>query len=204
MKEKFIELVKGKCKDMGLSTKSVDEIIDAFEVKDGMTDEELETLATMASKMAKATQAEVTRKLQDAKAEREKAETALKAELEKLKEGKTKEDKPTDEIPEWAKQIIESQKKQEERNAKEDEAKKALERSNAIKAKIKELQIPTQYAPMLEKAVANEEDFTKALTEFKDTLNKDGLDGEFGGQRGGGSAQLKQEEIDKQLEEWGY
>jgi hypothetical protein len=67
--QKLLQVLIGKCKDMGLSEKSIEEIagIAGNGLKDGSTDEEIEAQANLFMPMAKAMQSEATRWAQAAK-----------------------------------------------------------------------------------------------------------------------------------------
>lgn len=170
MNTKLRKTISELCKDMGLTEKALDELAELGSqgLSDTSTDEDIKKAADLLVPYAKAMQGEITRKTRQHN----------QAGKSNKKKGKTDEgdDDDDDDANEGITAIIQEQlapfKKRmddleaENANLKAEKAKG--ERQALIAAKAKELEIPDYLLKRL--AIADDEDYVKALTEFKQDL----------------------------------
>lgn len=172
------------CKDFGLTDKALDELAEngSQGLKDDSSDEDVKKVADSLVNFARMMQGEITRKTSKSKHEEEKA--ALLKEIEELKKKVSTPNPPeppkTDE-PEWFKSYREQQE-QTIKQLKEEADKFKLEqakrlRTEQINAKAKELGIPSFI--MKNVAIADDADYEKVLSEIKQELVNNSLDGQF-------------------------
>lgn len=174
MNTKLRKTISELCKDMGLTEKALDELAELGSqgLSDTSTDEEIKNAADLLVPYAKLMQGEITRKTrQHNQAGRSK------------KKGKTDEgdDDDDDDANEGIAALIREQLKPlkdeidalkgENANLKAEKAKG--ERNALIAAKAKELGIPDYLLKRI--AIADDEDYEKALSEFKQDLVNNNL-----------------------------
>lgn len=174
MNTKLRKTISELCKDMGLTEKALDELAELGSqgLSDTSTDEEIKNAADLLVPYAKLMQGEITRKTrQHNQAGRSK------------KKGKTDEgdDDDDDDANEGIAALIREQLKPlkdeidalkgESANLKAEKAKG--ERNALIAAKAKELGIPDYLLKRI--AIADDEDYEKALSEFKQDLVNNNL-----------------------------
>jgi len=167
MKTKFKEALLAKSKDMGLSDKAIDDLVElgVNGLGDDATDADIAAKVDSLLPFAKLMQAEVTRK------------TSKKA---KPKDAPSGEDTGKDvrdeggkggadnEVLTLLKQMQTKLTSMEEENARMKAEKQAETRKAQIKAKAKELGIPD--VMMQRFAIGDDEDIEKTLTEYKQSL----------------------------------
>jgi len=166
MKQKFLEILKDKVKDFGLSEKAIDELVEMS--IEGLTAESsVEDFTNNAEKLvpfAKMMQREITRK------------TSKKTIDPKPSEGEGKKgegDGKGDEMPAWAKALQESVDALTKENAELKASAKANERKQAITAKAKELGIPSYLVEKM--AFADDADINAELTDLKQKMVTENL-----------------------------
>lgn len=186
--KKIAELLQDKAKDFGLTAQAIETIATAISegLNDKSTEEEIAKAIERGIQIAKITQGEITRKSQSSNEKHESEKSALLKQIEELKAkvDPNKEDKGKDE-PEWFKSYREQQEqaikqlKEENENFKLEQAKK--QRAEQISEKAKELGIP----PFMMKhfSIADDADYEKILTDMKQELVANSLDGQFGDHR---------------------
>ena len=186
MNEKIKRLMSEKCKDFGLTDKAIDDLakIASEGIDENTSDEEVTKKVDSLVPLAKAMQAEITRKTQKQKPTPKPKE-----------EGKGGEDDEDDDVPNWAKRLqseISELRKENESLKKQDEAKA---RQSSIAAKAKELGIPEFL--MKRVSIADDADFEKELTDYKQELvNAKLMPAESAGERGSSEEQNRQEAED--------
>lgn len=174
-KDDLKALVKGKCKDMGLSQQVLDELVTlAYEgATDETTAEELETRATGVVPYAKAIQAEVTRISQKNKQQPVKPQQPTEPlDTDNDNKGSNGSDdnknKGNDSVPEWAKTL----QKRVDALSKENETLKAEQRTNARREEIaktaKRLNIPDYLMKRI--SIAEDADIEQELKDYKQDL----------------------------------
>lgn len=168
MKAKFLQLVKEKCKDMGLTAKALEELANSIEVTDETTEEELTAKADSLIPIAKIMQGEITRKAQRREKDDEKDA--------KKRDAKNDDDDDKD-MPSWFKvykaeqdKVIKELKDENERMRSE---KSQKERASLISSKAKELGIPENIVKRM--TFAEDADIDKELTEIKQSIVNDTL-----------------------------
>lgn len=180
MKKKFLQFLSEKIKDLGLSEKAVNELVEAgvAGLADDASDEDIKAKANSIVPFAKAMQGEYTRKVQEAKQSQKQSQHG---------EGEGEGSGSDDNIPAWFKAYKQqndeaiSALKEENAALKAAEAKKNREAD--IKAKAKELGIPDFL--MKRFSVADDADFVKELTEYKqDLVTNNLMPAESAGEKG--------------------
>lgn len=175
MNTKLRKTISELCKDMGLTEKALDELAELGSqgLSDTSTDEEIKNAADLLVPYAKAMQGEITRKTRQHN----------QAGKPNKKKGKTDEgdDDDDDDANEGIAALIREQLKPlkdeidtlkgENENLKAEKAKG--ERNALIAAKAKELGIPDYLLKRI--AIADDEDYEKALSEFKQDLVNNNL-----------------------------
>ncbi len=167
---KLKDKVKAKCKDMGLSEKYLDGLIEALgkEIKDDSTDEEVEKVANLIESVAKNAQAEATRWAQN---EKDKKNTE---EEKKTEEKKTEEKSKEDEEPAYFKSFRESLEKRindlEEKEKASAEEKAAAQRTANINAALDKYKIPQAIRKYVGNVPADVEDIDKYIGEAAQTV----------------------------------
>lgn len=185
MNTKLRKSLSELCKDFGLTDKALDELAEngSQGLKDDSSDEDVKKVADSLVNFARMMQGEITRKTSKSKHEEEKS--ALLKQIEELKAklqnpNPTPEPPKTDE-PEWFKSYREQQElafnqlKEENERIKLEQAKRL--RTEQINAKAKELGIPSFI--MKNVAIADDADYEKVLSEIKQELVNNSLDGQF-------------------------
>lgn len=164
MKQKFLEILKDKVKDFGLSEKAIDELVEMG--IEGLTAESSdEDFANNAEKLvpfAKMMQREITRKTSKKTIDPKQSE-----------EGKGEGAGKGDEMPAWAKALQESVDALTKENAELKASAKANERKQAITAKAKELGIPSYLVEKM--AFAEDADINAELTDLKQKMVTENL-----------------------------
>lgn len=181
MNKKLFELLKAKCKDMGLSEKAIEEAatVASDGLKDDSPDSDIEAKANLAASFLKTTQGEATRWAQTAKqkAEDEAKKKASDDEAKKkaddeAKKKKEAEEKAAQDEPAWFKTYKEEQAKKLEALETENKSFKAekskTERSGLIEATAKKLNIPAWR--MKGVVVPDDADPEKFLADIKQDL----------------------------------
>lgn len=187
--KKIAELLQDKAKDFGLTAQAIETIASAISegLNDKSTEEEIAKAIERGIQIAKITQGEITRKSQSSNEKHESEKSALLKQIEELKAKagqQQKGDKGNDE-PEWFKTYREQQEqaikqlKEENENFKLEQAKK--QRAEQISEKAKELGIPSFM--MKHFSIADDADYEKILTDMKQELVANSLDGQFGDHR---------------------
>lgn len=164
MNKKLLQLLQDKSKDFGLTQKFIEGIAEdaSKEIKEDAKDEDIEALANSLALIAKHTQGEVTRKLQEKKPTK-----PNNTETEP-----TPKSEPGNEPPAWFAEYKAAMDKQlkeatSELTALRSERTKA-ERQGKISAKAKELGIPDYLLKRC--SFADDADIDKELTDFKQEL----------------------------------
>jgi len=166
MKQKFLEILKDKVKDFGLSEKAIDELVEMG--IEGLTaessDEDFTNNAEKLVPFAKMMQREITRK------------TSKKTIDPKPSEGEGKKGEGEgkgDEMPAWAKALQESVDALTKENAELKASAKANERKQAITTKAKELGIPSYLVEKM--TFADDADINAELTDLKQKMVTENL-----------------------------
>lgn len=168
MKKKLLTLLTGKCKDMGLTEKALDELVELGSegLSADASDEDIAKKVDSLVPFAKAMQAEITRKTQ------KKQSTAKQSADDGDGGGDGDKKNGSDSVPEWFKSEMKKRDEQIENLVKENENLKANEskksRAEQIAAKAKELKIPGFL--MKNFSIADDADIDKVLTEFAQEL----------------------------------
>lgn len=174
MNTKLRKTISELCKDMGLTEKALDELAELGSqgLTDTSTDEDVKKAADLLVPFAKAMQGEITRKT------RQHNQAAKTKKKSKADEG---DDDDDDDANEGIAALIREQLaplkdeidalKGENANLKAEKAKG--ERNALIAAKAKELGIPDYLLKRI--AIADDEDYEKALSEFKQDLVNNNL-----------------------------
>lgn len=187
MNTKLRKSLSELCKDFGLTDKALDELAEngSQGLKDDSSDEDVKKVADSLVNFARMMQGEITRKTSKSKHEEEKS--ALLKQIEELK-AKLQNPNPTPpppepsaDEPEWFKSYREQQE-QTIKQLKEEADKFKLEqakrlRTEQINVKAKELGIPSFI--MKNVAIADDADYEKVLSEIKQELVNNSLDGQF-------------------------
>lgn len=187
MNEKIKKLMSDKCKDFGLTDKAIEDLakIASEGIDENASDEDVEKKVDSLVPLAKAMQAEITRKTQKTKPTPKPKD-----------EGKGGEEEEDENVPNWAKSIqkeISELRKENESLKKQDEAKA---RQASIAAKAKELGIPEFM--MKRVTIADDADIEQELTSFKQELvNAKLMPAESAGERGSSDDQNR-----KEAEDW--
>ena len=163
MKKKFLSLLTEKCKDMGLTSKALDDLVEMGTegLADDASDEDISKKVDSLVPFAKAMQAEITRKTRK--------DTSKQSAED---DGEGNEGNNGDNEPEWFKNAMKkrdeelAELKRENETLKAEGAKKS--RSEQIAAKAKELGIPDFLMKRFN--MADDADIEKELTEYKQDL----------------------------------
>jgi hypothetical protein len=168
MKKKFLSLLTEKCKDMGLTSKALDELTEMGSegLADDASDEDIQKKVDSLVPFAKAMQAEITRKTRkDTSKQSKKQSTDDNGEGNEGNNGDENE-------PEWFKNAMKKRDEELEKLKQVNETLKAegakKSRSEQIAAKAKELGIPDFL--MKRFSMADDADIEKELTEYKQDL----------------------------------
>ncbi len=167
MKKKFLSLLTEKCKDMGLTSKALDDLVEMGTegLADDASDEDISKKVDSLVPFAKAMQAEITRKTRKDTSKQSKKQSAED-------DGEGNEGNNGDNEPEWFKNAMKkrdeelAELKRENETLKAEGAKKS--RSEQIAAKAKELGIPDFLMKRFN--MADDADIEKELTEYKQDL----------------------------------
>ena len=167
MKKKFLSLLTEKCKDMGLTSKALDDLVEMGTegLADDASDEDISKKVDSLVPFAKAMQAEITRKTRKDTSKQSKKQSTED-------DGEGNEGNNGDNEPEWFKNAMKkrdeelAELKRENETLKAEGAKKS--RSEQIAAKAKELGIPDFL--MKRFSMADDADIEKELTEYKQDL----------------------------------
>ena len=188
MKKKFKQLLNEKVKDMGLSEKAIEELVElgAAGLADGSSDEDVAAKVNSVIPFAKAMQAEFTRKVQEAK----------QSQQQSGKDGKDGEGKQdTDSIQALIDAAMKPHMERlaalenENKNLRASEQKKAREAE--ISAKAKELGIPEFL--MKHVSFSDDADFAKELTDYKQELiNNKLMPADSAGEGGSGTEAMSE------------
>ena len=194
MKKKFLQFLSDKIKDMGLSDKAVNELVElgSAGLSDTSSDEDIKAKVDSIVPFAKAMQGEFTRKVQEAKQSQQNQQQSQnggpngkggegdnasnQAILDQLKAMQQKYDTELASL------------KSENANLKAAEAKKV--RDGEIAAKAKELGIPDFL--MKRFSIADDADYVKELTDYKQELvNNKLMSADDAGERGTAEQAMK-------------
>jgi len=171
MKKKFIKLLSEKCKDMGLTSKALEELseLGSEGLADDASDEDINAKVDLLVPFAKSMQAEITRKTRGQKPKSVKTQSN--------EEGDDEGGNGGDDVPEWFKKQMKSydsrlQALQDENDALKAEKVKTT-RDAEIAAKAKKLGIP-EYL-MKRVSFAEDADIDKELADYKQELVNNNL-----------------------------
>ena len=158
MKKKFRKLLSEKCKDMGLTDKALDDLVEigAEGLADDASDEDIAAKVDSLVPYAKAMQGEITRKTQRPKPQSKKPQSNDEGEDEGGNE---------DEAPEWFKPFQKKLTDLETENAALKAEKAKTTRQAEISAKAKKLGIPDYL--MKRVSFAEDADLDKELADYK-------------------------------------
>lgn len=161
MKKKFRKLLSEKCKDMGLTDKALDDLVEigAEGLADDASDEDIAAKVDSLVPYAKAMQGEITRKTQRPKPQSKKPQSNDEGEDEGGNE---------DEAPEWFKPFQKKLTDLETENAALKAEKAKTTRQSEISAKAKKLGIPDYL--MKRVSFAEDADLDKELADYKQEL----------------------------------
>lgn len=167
MKKKFLSLLTEKCKDMGLTSKALDDLVEMGTegLADDASDEDISKKVDSLVPFAKAMQAEITRTTRKDTSKQSKKQSAED-------DGEGNDGNNGDNEPEWFKNAMKkrdeelAELKRENETLKAEGAKKS--RSEQIAAKAKELGIPDFLMKRFN--MADDADIEKELTEYKQDL----------------------------------
>lgn len=161
MKKKFRKLLSEKCKDMGLTDKALDDLVEigAEGLADDASDEDIAAKVDSLVPYAKAMQGEITRKTQRPKPQSKKPQSNDEGEDEGGNE---------DEAPEWFKPFQKKLTDLETENVALKAEKAKTTRQAEISAKAKKLGIPDYL--MKRVSFAEDADLDKELADYKQEL----------------------------------
>lgn len=168
MKKKFRQLLSDKCKDMGLTEKAIDSLVElgANGLKDDSSDEDVTKAVDFVVPYAKAMQAEITRKTRKPQSNSSQSQGEGEGEGEQNKGGNA-------DAPDWFKPFQEKLTALEQENATLKAEKSKGEREAKIAAKAKSLGIPDYL--MKRYTLAEDADIDKELEAFKQDLVNNNL-----------------------------
>lgn len=168
MKKKFRQLLSDKCKDMGLTEKAIDNLVDlgVDGLKDDASDEDVNKAVDFVVPYAKAMQAEITRKTRKTQSNSSQSTDEGEGEGEQNNGG-------SKEAPDWFKPFQEKLTALEQENATLKAEKSKSEREAKIAAKAKTLGIPDYL--MKRYTLAEDADIDKELEAFKQDLVNNNL-----------------------------
>lgn len=161
MKKKFRKLLSEKCKDMGLTDKALDDLVEigAEGLADDASDEDIAAKVDSLVPYAKAMQGEITRKTQRPKPQSKKPQSNDEGEDEGGND---------DEAPEWFKPFQKKLTDLETENAALKAEKAKTTQQAEISAKAKKLGIPDYL--MKRVSFAEDADLDKELADYKQEL----------------------------------
>lgn len=161
MKKKFRKLLSEKCKDMGLTDKALDDLVEigAEGLADDASDEDIAAKVDSLVPYAKAMQGEITRKTQRPKPQSKKPQSNDEGEDEGGND---------DEAPEWFKPFQKKLTDLETENVALKAEKAKTTRQAEISAKAKKLGIPDYL--MKRVSFAEDADLDKELADYKQEL----------------------------------
>lgn len=161
MKKKFRKLLSEKCKDMGLTGKALDDLVEigAEGLDDDASDEDIAAKVDSLMPYAKAMQGEITRKTRSPKPQSKKTQSNDEGDDEGGND---------DEAPEWFKPFQQKLSALESENATLKAEKAKTTRQAEIAAKAKKLGIPDYL--MKRVSFADDADLDKELEEYKQEL----------------------------------
>lgn len=194
MKKKFLQFLSEKIKDMGLSDKAVNELVElgSAGLSDTSSDEDIKAKVDSIVPFAKAMQGEFTRKVQEAKqSQQNQPQSQYGGQNGKGGEGDNASNQAILDQLKAMQQKYDTELaslKSENANLKAAEAKKV--REGEIAAKAKELGIPDFL--MKRFSIADDADFVKELTEYKQELvNNKLMSADDAGERGTAEQAMK-------------
>ena len=194
MKKKFLQFLSEKIKDMGLSDKAVNELVElgSAGLSDTSSDEDIKAKVDSIVPFAKAMQGEFTRKVQEAKqSQQNQPQSQYGGQNGKGGEGDNASNQAILDQLKAMQQKYDTELaslKSENANLKAAEAKKV--REGEIAAKAKELGIPDFL--MKRFSIADDVDFVKELTEYKQELvNNKLMPADDAGERGTAEQAMK-------------
>lgn len=194
MKKKFLQFLSEKIKDMGLSDKAVNELVElgSAGLSDTSSDEDIRAKVDSVVPFAKAMQGEFTRKVQEAKqSQQNQPQSQYGGQNGKGGEGDNASNQAILDQLKAMQQKYDTELaslKSENANLKAAEAKKV--REGEIAAKAKELGIPDFL--MKRFSIADDADFVKELTEYKQELvNNKLMSADDAGERGTAEQAMK-------------
>lgn len=166
MKKKFRKLLSEKCKDMGLTGKALDDLVEigAEGLDDDASDEDIAAKVDSLMPYAKAMQGEITRKTRSPKPQSKKPQSDSDGDDEGGND---------DEAPEWFKPFQEKLTALETENATLKAEKAKATRQADIAAKAKKLGIPDYL--MKRVSFADDADLDKELADYKQELVNNNL-----------------------------
>lgn len=178
--KKLTEKAKAKCKDMGLSEKYLDGLIEALggKITDDSTDAEIDACVNLIESVAKSSQAEATRWAQSEKDKRKE---------EKKPEETKAEDKPSEDEPAWFKAYREAQEKRihdlEEKEKATAAEKAAADRKAKIDAALAKYKIPEVVREYVGNVPESVEDIDKFIGDAAQKFVTSQLPFESGGEQ---------------------
>ena len=182
MKKKFKQFLSEKVKDMGLTDKAIDELVEAGSagLADNASDDDIKARVDSVVPFAKAMQAEYTRKVQEAK-------QSQQQQSRKEGEGSEGNESGARDIQSLVEAAMKPHMERIAALENENKALKAAETKKAreaqISAKAKELGIPDFLMKHI--SIADDADFVKELTEYKQELvNNKLMPAESAGEQG--------------------
>lgn len=166
MKKKFRKLLSEKCKDMGLTDKALDELVEIGSegLDDDASDEDIAAKVDSLVPYAKAMQGEITRKTRSPKSQSKKPQSKREGE---------DDGEDDDEAPEWFKPFQQKLTALETENATLKAEKAKTTRQAEISAKAKKLGIPDYL--MKRVSFAEDADLDKELADYKQELVNNNL-----------------------------
>lgn len=161
MKKKFRKLLSEKCKDMGLTGKALDDLVElgAEGLDDDATDDDIAAKVDSLVPFAKAMQGEITRKTHSPKPQSKKPQSHSEGD---------DEGGDDDEAPEWFKPFQEKLATLETENASLKAEKAKITRQTEIAEKAKKLGIPDYLVKRV--SFADDADLDKELADYKQEL----------------------------------
>lgn len=210
----ILSMLKTKHSNLGLSEKSMGELADLILAKDGLTSDTLESEVDAIAPFAKLMQKESQRQVQTALANKSKEEE------EKGEEGKeagagsgNDKSKTNEEVPAWAKALVESNNSLKEELTKIKQEKSTTSRKSLYEKELEGLPDAVKTSKLNafnRMAFKDDADFTEfvetektSVVELKESLQAKGA-GQFGssfqkGGNGGGNKQASKDEVDSVL-----
>lgn len=187
MKKKIKDLLAVLCKDMGLTDKAIDELVElgGKSVKDDANEDEIKTAADSLVPFAKLMQGEITRKTR----KNDDKPSAKQSDREGDGEGNDKDER----IPDWFKAQMDAFSSKLDKLQSENDALKSKEaaatRANLISTKAKDRSIPESL--MKHFHIDENADIDKVLDEYKQDLVNNNLMSRETLEKGAPEAQMK-------------